>query len=175
MAPKTTKAAAVCFIRKARPNRRPLNSTVHHPGVARFLNWSQLPPSTKSTTKWVACAARLNREGLKERTAKVALFVHGLMCTESVWDAPGGADYGALLAKDAGYTPLYVRYNSGLAIADSGAALAALLEALVDVYPGELREILPVGFSMGGLVVRSACHTTRTSPKHQLYRPIPRL
>jgi triacylglycerol lipase len=109
---------------------------------------------------------------------RAVLLVHGLMSTEHLWDMPGdmpapgeGADapaeetaaaardYGAALAADLGYTPLYLRYNSGRAIADNGADLAALLEQLVDAYPAPLEEILLLGHSMGGLVIRSACHT----------------
>ena len=95
-------------------------------------------------------------------TQRVVLLVHGLMCTESVWqfrDAGGhgqSRDYGALLADDLGFTPIYLRYNSGLAIADNGEALADLLEAIRAAYPVEVEEILLVGHSLGGLVVRSA-------------------
>ena len=63
----------------------------------------------------------------------------------------------ALLQRDLGITPLYLRYNSGLAIADNGALLDALLEKLMTVYPGVIDELIPIGYSMGGLVVRSAC------------------
>jgi triacylglycerol lipase len=63
-----------------------------------------------------------------------------------------------LLRRDLGVTPLYLRYNTGLAIPDNGALLASLLEQLVDEYPAPLAEIVLLGFSMGGLVARSACH-----------------
>ena len=90
---------------------------------------------------------------------RIAVLVHGLMCTEQSWKMPDGTDYGSLLERDLAMTPLYVRYNSGRAIAENGAALADLLEDLAAVYPGVIDEIVPIGFSMGGLVVRSACHT----------------
>ena len=93
-----------------------------------------------------------------EASPRVALLVHGLMCTEDVWTHPSGGDYGSMLARDHGFTPLFVRYNSGLPIADNGRALSALLERLVAEYPVDLEEIVPLGYSMGGLVVRSACH-----------------
>ncbi len=95
-------------------------------------------------------------------TGKVAILVHGLMCTEQVWRMKDGSDYGSLLHRDLGVTPLYVRYNSGRAIADNGAALADLLEALGAVYPAPIVELIPIGFSMGGLVIRSACHVAKT-------------
>jgi pimeloyl-ACP methyl ester carboxylesterase len=92
----------------------------------------------------------------------VVLLVHGLMCTEAVWrfrdaDAAEACDYGTLLAADLGYTPLYLRYNTGLAIAANGAALADLLARLTAAWPREVEELLLVGHSLGGLVVRSAC------------------
>ena len=103
-----------------------------------------------------------------EASARVVVLVHGLMNTEHVWgrpdadDAPA-TDYGSNLTRDLGFTPLYVRYNSGLPIPDSGAALDALLTALVAAWPTPLTELLPLGYSMGGLVVRSACHVAATS------------
>ncbi len=90
-------------------------------------------------------------------TPRVAVFLHGLMNTESCWRRGDGKDFGARLAAELGFTPLYVRYNSGLAIPDNGAALAALLDDVVARWPGPLEEILLVGFSLGGLVMRSAC------------------
>lgn len=90
---------------------------------------------------------------------RAVLLVHGLMATEVGWRFVGsGDDYGGLLRRDLGYTPLYLRYNSGRPVVDSGAALAALLEALPDVYPVPLGELLLVGHSMGGLVMRAAFH-----------------
>jgi hypothetical protein len=106
----------------------------------------------------VALTRSALREALPAAGPRVVLLVHGLMCTETVWTLADGSDYGTRLAKDHGFTPLYVRYNSGLAIADSGAALAGLLDALTLEYPVPLEEILLLGFSMGGLVIRSACH-----------------
>jgi triacylglycerol lipase len=96
-------------------------------------------------------------------TSRVVVLVHGLMCTEDVFRFPDGSDYGSLLARDLGYTPLYVRYNSGLAIGANGEALSLLLEALVERYPVSIEELLLVGHSMGGLVIRSACHAAHES------------
>lgn len=92
-------------------------------------------------------------------TSRIVVLVHGLMCTEDAWRFPDGGDYGSLLARDLGYTPLTLRYNSGRAIPDNGAALAQLLERLVTEHPVPIKEILLIGFSMGGLVIRSACHS----------------
>jgi len=94
-----------------------------------------------------------------EARPRVIVLVHGLMGTENNWRfADGRDDYGAALAGDLNATALYVRYNTGLPITDNGAAFAALLEALLDVYPVDIAELTLVGHSMGGLVIRGACH-----------------
>jgi triacylglycerol lipase len=91
-------------------------------------------------------------------TDRLVVLVHGLMCTETVWTMPDGTDYGSRLAADLGMTPVYVRYNTGRAIPDSGVALAALLDALVAAWPVPVRALVPIGYSMGGLVIRAATH-----------------
>jgi triacylglycerol esterase/lipase EstA (alpha/beta hydrolase family) len=75
------------------------------------------------------------------------LFVH------AVQDADPAA-----LADELGYVPLYLRYNSGLRIADNGRALAGLLHELLEHWPEPVQELVIVGHSMGGLVARSAVH-----------------
>jgi pimeloyl-ACP methyl ester carboxylesterase len=84
---------------------------------------------------------------------KLAVFVHGLFETEHAWGYGGGPRYGDRLP---GWTPVYVRYNTGRRIAENGRELAAELEALV--AEREIEEIALIGHSMGGLVARSACH-----------------
>jgi triacylglycerol lipase len=105
-------------------------------------------------------AVPLDRTGLARAfpgaTPRIVLLVHGILGTEHVWTLPRGGDYGSMLARDRDYTPLYVRYNSGRAIEESGAALADLIRRLVDAYPVPITELLPIGYSMGGLVVRAA-------------------
>lgn len=93
-------------------------------------------------------------------TGRLALWVHGLAVTEAVWSFPEepAVTYGALLKRDHGVTPLYLRYNTGLHISENGEALARMLEALVAEFPVPVEELILVGYSMGGLVVRSACH-----------------
>ncbi len=89
-------------------------------------------------------------------TPRVAVFLHGLMETEFSW----GADetYGTRLARELGYTPVYVRYNSGLHISQNGRCLSELMDELVESWPLEVERVALVGHSMGGLVARSACH-----------------
>src|SRR5947208_2800691 len=91
-------------------------------------------------------------------TRHIAVFVHGLGETDEAWRLFGRRPYGSRLYEDLGYTPLYLRYNTGLHISDNGRRLAALLEEAVAAWPVPVEEIALVGHSMGGLVARSACH-----------------
>lgn len=93
-------------------------------------------------------------------TSSVAVFVHGLGETENSWHWRAGASvpYGLRLAAEFGYTPVYIRYNTGRHVSSNGHDLAGLLESLTAVWPQRVGEILLVGHSMGGLVIRSACH-----------------
>jgi pimeloyl-ACP methyl ester carboxylesterase len=95
-------------------------------------------------------------------TNRLLLLVHGLCLNDRQW-ARGGHDHGAALADEHGFTPLYLRYNSGLRIADNGQALAELLETVVTHWPQDVEELVIVGHSMGGLVARSACHHGRAA------------
>ncbi|GGO87995.1 hypothetical protein GCM10011584_13950 [Nocardioides phosphati] len=91
-------------------------------------------------------------------TGQVILFVHGLMEHDEHWDKR--ADelpwYGVPLAAQ-GWSPLRLRVNSGLSIAENGVALAALLDQLLEAWPVPVERIALVGHSMGGLIIRRAC------------------
>lgn len=110
------------------------------------------------------CATAL-RATYPTATARLAIFVHGLAANESTWSfyarehyGDESTSYGSRLCADLGYTPLYVRYNSGLHVSENGARLAQLIDRIVAEWPVAAEEIILVGHSMGGLVVRSACH-----------------
>lgn len=87
-----------------------------------------------------------------EPTGRVCVFLHGLMETEFSW---GREPYGDRLP---GWTPVYVRYNSGRRISHNGASLDELLDELAAAWPVEIERMALVGHSMGGLVARSAAH-----------------
>src|SRR5205085_2785045 len=73
----------------------------------------------------------------------------------------GGArhvTYGYRLQAELGYTPLFLRYNTGLHNSENGRELALVLQRIADLWPTEVHEIALIGHSMGGLVGRSACH-----------------
>jgi len=101
-------------------------------------------------------------------TPKVCVFVHSLAATEWIWslasdehyDAPD-VTFGTRLHEDLGYTPVYVRYNSGRHISENGRLLAERVTEMLAAYPVPVEEIALVGHSMGGLVARSGAHYAR--------------
>jgi pimeloyl-ACP methyl ester carboxylesterase len=109
----------------------------------------------------------LDADGLAEAfgdaTPRLAVFVHGLCATDDSWRLGSMGDnprpsYGSLLREELGFTPVYVRYNTGLRVSDNGRRLATALERVATEWPVDVEEIALIGHSMGGLVARSACH-----------------
>jgi pimeloyl-ACP methyl ester carboxylesterase len=86
---------------------------------------------------------------------KLVVLAHGLCMSDLQWTRKGH-DHGAALARDLGYTPVYLSYNSGLHISTNGRQLADLLETLVHQGQAPLEELVIVAHSMGGMVARSA-------------------
>ena len=52
--------------------------------------------------------------------------------------AQGAGPHGDALAEAFGYTPVHLRYNTGLHVSENGLALAAQLEALLAGWPAPL-------------------------------------
>jgi pimeloyl-ACP methyl ester carboxylesterase len=111
----------------------------------------------------------LERRALKallpQAGGKLLLLLHGSCLNDRQW-LRLGHDHGAALARDLGYTPVYLLYNSGLHISTNGRAFAALLEELVAAWPVPIDELVILGHSMGGLVARSACHYGEAAGHH---------
>lgn len=97
------------------------------------------------------------RDAIPHANGKLLVLVHGSSMNDRQWNRLGH-DHGAALAKDLGYTPVYLRYNTGLHVSTNGRAFSALLEDLVASWPVPVEELTLLGHSMGGLVSRSACH-----------------
>jgi len=100
------------------------------------------------------------RTAFGDATPKLAVFLHGLAETENAWNRSAGRSepYGRRLRAEFGYTPVYIRYNTGRHVSDNGQDLNGLLGELTAAWPVRVHEIMLVGHSMGGLVIRSACH-----------------
>jgi len=119
------------------------------------LHWQALPPGMGTAV-----------------SGKVLLLVHGLCMNDLQWQVAAGtapttqANFGAALAARLGYTPVYLRYNTGQHTSDNGLALALQLEQLARHWPVPLQEITVLAHSMGGLVIRSAVAQARQQALH---------
>ena len=110
------------------------------------LNWQAAPP-------------------MPEASGKLLLMIHGLCRNDLQWDAQHEGqtvNHGQALAAELGFTPIYLRYNSGLHTSQNGRELASQLEQLIRHWPVPVEEISVLAHSMGGLIIRSAVHYART-------------
>lgn len=129
--------------------------TLRFDGAA--LDWQTLPPDFRPS-------------------GKVMLLVHGLCMNALQWQrhpappAAGttGQGHAQALASALGYTPVYLRYNTGLHISQNGRELAGQLTQLAAHWPVPLEEIAVLAHSMGGLVTRSAVHYAAQQRLHWL-------
>ena len=106
------------------------------------LNWQAAPP-------------------MPEANGKLLLMIHGLCRNDLQWDAQHevqAVNHGQTLAAELGFTPIYLRYNSGLHTSQNGRELASQLEQLIRHWPVPVEEISVLAHSMGGLIIRSAVH-----------------
>jgi len=91
-------------------------------------------------------------------TDRLVVFLHGLCENESYWnlhrDRTGTTHGEALAAR--GWTPVFLRANTGLGLRENGVALASLMQRVVDAWPVPVRRVALVGHSLGGLVIRAA-------------------
>ncbi len=99
-------------------------------------------------------------DAIKQSNEKIVLLVHGSCMNDLLWKREEH-DHGVALAKDLGYMPIYLRYNSGRHVSENGHDLAELLETFVKQLP-PATELVILAHSMGGLVSRSACHYGKT-------------
>ena len=106
-------------------------------------------------------ALSLDADALKARLPdagpRLLVLLHGLCMNDLQWQRQGH-DHGAALARECGYTPVYLHYNSGLHVSINGHALAQQLEQLLAAWPVPLERVVLLGHSMGGLLARSALH-----------------
>ena len=98
---------------------------------------------------------------MAEATDKVLLLIHGLCMNDLQWQAQHegqAVNHAWALESELGYTPLYLRYNSGLHTSQNGRELSRQLEQLLAHWPTPIDELTVLAHSMGGLLMRSACH-----------------
>jgi len=126
-------------------SNNPLCTTMTLRYQGEVLDWQAMPP-------------------IAEPAGKVLLMIHGLCMNELQWRAEYKGkivDHGQSVAETLGYTPVHLRYNSGLHTSQNGRELSVQLEQLVAHWPAPIEELTVVALSMGGLLIRSAVHYAR--------------
>lgn len=91
---------------------------------------------------------------------KLLILVHGLCMNYQQW-LINDHDHGAYLAREFGYTPLYLNYNSGRHISTNGQLFSDLLESIIPQL--NIKDCVIIAHSMGGLVTRSAFYYAQQS------------
>ncbi len=97
-------------------------------------------------------------EAFPDASDRLVVFLHGLCENESYWNKGRdrlGTTYAEMLAAE-GWTPVFLRANTGLGLRENGVALTALMQDVADAWPVEVRRVALVGHSMGGLIMRAA-------------------
>ncbi|QNM98634.1 esterase/lipase family protein [Chitinimonas koreensis] len=116
-----------------------------------------IPMQLRSEGRALPLQAAALAAALPDAGGRLLVLLHGLCMNDLQWRRQGH-DHGAELARELGWTPVYLHYNSGLHISANGRACAEQLEALLAAWPVPIERFAIVGHSMGGLVARSACH-----------------
>jgi pimeloyl-ACP methyl ester carboxylesterase len=128
--------------------------------LVRHDNPLALPMTIRRGGRDVGTGADELAQAFPDATPRLAIFLHGLCETDDAWRlrASEHVPYGERLQRELGYTPLYIRYNSGRHISENGRDLARLLSETFAAWPTQVVEIALIGHSMGGLIARSASH-----------------
>jgi len=141
-----------------------------HSDAARSALNGVMGDTLFETENPLAIPMRLRRQGqpltldrdalthsIPEASGKILIVVHGLCMNDRQWKRDGH-DHAAELAREGGYTPVYLNYNSGRHVSENGRDLASILERLVEAWPVPVTELSVLAHSMGGLLTRSAVH-----------------
>lgn len=89
-------------------------------------------------------------------SSTLVLFLHGLCMTEHGWQRGEFTEFEDWCIREFNARTAHVRYNSGRRISVNGRELAGLLQA--QVKNEGIDQLILIGHSMGGLLIRSACH-----------------
>src|SRR5262249_14723666 len=109
----------------------------------------------------IALTPQTLADSFPDATSRIAVFVHGLCETDESWrhfplrgdrthtrgDRTRRRTYGERLQDELSFTPVHVRYNTGLRISSNGRRLAELLDDLVTGWPCGVEELVLVGHS----------------------------
>ncbi len=117
-----------------------------------------IPMAVRAGGRDVELTGASLRAAYPDAAGRLVVFMHGLCENESYWELHRdrtGTTYGEALA-GRGWSPVYLRANTGLSLRENGVALAALMQRVVDAWPVPVTRVALVGHSLGGLVIRAA-------------------
>jgi hypothetical protein len=121
----------------------------------------EMPFANLFETKWRPVEIYPQPAALAEKEfspgGSLLILAHGLCMNDREWTAHQH-NHAQMLADASGCTPVYVLYNSGRNISTNGREFCAQLAQLLDIWPVPVESITMIGFSMGGLLTRSALH-----------------
>jgi pimeloyl-ACP methyl ester carboxylesterase len=104
---------------------------------------------------------------------RILLVIHGLCMNDLQWTTMHDevrVNHAQAVSEACGFTPVYLRYNTGRAIQANGAELNERLEDLLANWPTPIRQIHVLAHSMGGLVIRSAVHQAQAEADKKRWR-----
>lgn len=90
-------------------------------------------------------------------SGRLLVLAHGLCMNDMEWTADQH-NHGHMLAQEYGYTPVFALYNTGRHISENGSEFADQIAGLIESWPVPVESVTLIGFSMGGLVARSALY-----------------
>jgi pimeloyl-ACP methyl ester carboxylesterase len=133
--------------------------------LAKRRNGLALRMTIRHDGEDVPATAEALGDAFPRATPRIVVFVHGFGETDESWRwyaqahwGDAAANYGTLLQRELGFTPLYLLYNSGRPIEHNGRELSEMLDELTRNWPGGVRELALVGHSFGALVAHAAVH-----------------
>lgn len=161
----------------------PVSDDIHSPGEVRSVaalngvcgdhleasgNALAIPMQLRANDQRLELEEAALSAALTQPSPHVVVMVHGLSMSELGWTRKGQTCIGSRLQDELGYTPVYLRYNTGRHISTNGQQFAQLLEELCQAWPVPVESMCLIGHSMGGLVIRSACWYAREEQQHWL-------
>jgi len=129
--------------------------------VGDYLEENDNPLQISMQFRHEGIALPIDKKSLKnvfpQINGKILLMIHGSCMNDIQWTR-NDHNHGISLAKELGFTPVFLHYNSGLHISTNGHNFNKLIEDLVFQWPVAVKELNILAHSMGGLVTRSAFH-----------------
>ena len=142
-------------------NRRENRQSFLNGVIGDYLEENNNPLKITMQFRYQGSSIFINKENLAKKypviKSKVLLMIHGLCLNDSHWNI-NEHNHGEKLAKELGFTPIYLYYNSGRHISTNGQNLNELLEELVLGWSIPVEELIILTHSMGGLISRSAIY-----------------